>query len=163
MWRNHGRRRLAIGSLAALWALTPAEALACSCAGPIPFAQALVEADATFVGDIVSVRFKASLARRGAMRIREVWSKLTGTRDSGLHEWYRSSENGRLVTIKLVEGFKGALAHTVEVHMGSAESACVAYPFEEGKRYLVFAIFHGEPPDGKKERLEVRLLTQRSG
>ena len=115
--QSRGVRILAL-AYAILWTSKPLLVLACSCTGPIPFPEAMGNSRATFVGEVVDVRFKASFAYRAHIRVRELWAQITGSRDSGLAEWYSSPLYGRVATIRLIEGFKGASASSIKVHMG---------------------------------------------
>ena len=137
-----------------LCVVIPPRALACSCTGPVPFPQALARANTAFIGEVVTVRYKASLPYRAAMRLRELLSGLTGSSDPGLQEWYRSPFYGRVAEIRVGESFKGERGPTIKVHFGHTDD-CMSYPFVVGEKYLVFAYLGDEEGPAGHQRLEV--------
>ncbi|MDH4183604.1 MAG: hypothetical protein OEV92_05240, partial [Nitrospinota bacterium] len=96
-----------------LWAMAPAAAMACKCAGPPPTAQAVASSTAVFAGyveDIVTIG-------PGAERLNE-------------HE--------HLVIMKVRQRWKGQALAEERVITRKVAPAC-GYPFEKGKVYIVFA------------------------
>ena len=118
-------RILALTALAAAVLAAPRPAAACSCAPPPPPAESLAAADAVLLGEV---------------------AKVEQTADAG--------SAGRLdVVVEVERWFKGEGGARAEMITAASTAAC-GFPFEEGRRYLIYAT---ETEDGA---LQVSLCSR---
>ena len=74
-----------------------------SCAGPLPYSEALATADAVFVGEVQGIRNRASFLRRAQTKVWNVWLIVTGNGNAAPDR----STDGRIVRLRVQELFKG--------------------------------------------------------
>lgn len=101
---------LGVALLALALAVAPDSASACSCAPPPPVAEAVEQADAVFVGEVVTVEVVEKLPHANRLR----------------------------ATLRVEAAVKGDLGD--EMAMTFEDGCCYCeFQFEKGKRYLVYA------------------------
>ncbi len=120
---------LALGAL-----LVNTQARACECGRIAEPREACNQADSVFTGTVVSIEDHVTWWRNAWIRLHN-WvadEKLCASSES----WVKDC--GFEITLTIDESLKGAKGPTVTVRTGRGGGDC-AYPFQTGKRYLVYA------------------------
>jgi hypothetical protein len=149
---RHSAVGLIIAATFAVATVAPPAVRACSCARTKPVSEALAQADAVFVGEVMAIERADSWLGIATVTLRSLWAELRDQDDSYVDAWERSAKYGRRVKFDVRERFKGAATPSVSIHTGFGSGDC-GYAFSVGAAYLVYAYFETDAIDSQRHYL----------